>query len=742
MRPKQLYVFGFLMAFFSLNTYAEVEEEITVVGTRTERSINDLASTVNVISSERIEEELSRDIADLIRFEPGVSVGGTGSRFGLSGFSIRGIGENRVLTLVDGIRIPDEYSFGGFMDSRRDFVDIDSLNRVEIARGPVSSLWGSDALGGVVSFTTKSARNLIKDSENTHASAKIGYSSVDSSTVGTLTVAAANETFAGMLIYTRRDAEETENAGGNSAFGAARDEPDAQEIESNNFLAKLSWLPSEGHELTLSVDYLENETDTNIFSDAGTSVRGVRINERLTNDEKERTRYSLSYQFDGEFPLASQVRASVYHQESESVQFLAESRTPPPFIANQTRTRQSTFNQEIDGITIQATKQLEIGDSDQTITYGMDYYETTVETLRDGLLLDAAGAVVPERGIVPFPTRGFPTTEVENLAFFIQDEIALLDGKLLLTPGVRFDDFEANPEGDAIYLDPGQGNPEPSSFDDSEVSSKFGALYRFNGSLSAFAVYSEGFRAPPFDDVNVGFTNFAGGYTTLPNPDLESETSESWELGLRLSGDYYSASFAVFTNEYENFIESFAAVGFDPFRGLLLFQSQNIGEAEIDGAELKLDANLEGIGFDNFFFKAAVAYAEGENSEDDTPLDSIEPLTAVLGLSYDAPNGKWGTNLVWTLVKNKDSSDIENPCVPGVPFNGRNPCRLSTAGYGILDLMAFYKVNENLEINAGVYNLTDKEYIRWIDTGSIGSDSARRFTQPGINGSISVRFAL
>ena len=160
MRPKQLYVFGFLMAFFSLNTYAEVEEEITVVGTRTERSINDLASTVNVISSERIEEELSRDIADLIRFEPGVSVGGTGSRFGLSGFSIRGIGENRVLTLVDGIRIPDEYSFGGFMDSRRDFVDIDSLNRVEIARGPVSALWGSDALGGVVSFTTKSAKTL------------------------------------------------------------------------------------------------------------------------------------------------------------------------------------------------------------------------------------------------------------------------------------------------------------------------------------------------------------------------------------------------------------------------------------------------------------------------------------------------------------------------------------------------------------------------------------------------------
>ena len=117
-----IYVFFLLMASLSFNGFAEVEEEVTVVGTRTERSINDLASTVNVISSDRIEEELSRDIADLVRFEPGVSVGGTGSRFGLSGFSIRGIGGNRVLTMVDGIRIPAEYSFGGFMDARRDFV--------------------------------------------------------------------------------------------------------------------------------------------------------------------------------------------------------------------------------------------------------------------------------------------------------------------------------------------------------------------------------------------------------------------------------------------------------------------------------------------------------------------------------------------------------------------------------------------------------------------------------------------
>ena len=85
-------------------------EELTVVASRVETSVNDLTSTVNIIDSERLQRELARDIKDVIRFEPGVVVGGTGSRFGLDGFNIRGIGGNRVLTMVDGIRVPDEFS--------------------------------------------------------------------------------------------------------------------------------------------------------------------------------------------------------------------------------------------------------------------------------------------------------------------------------------------------------------------------------------------------------------------------------------------------------------------------------------------------------------------------------------------------------------------------------------------------------------------------------------------------------
>lgn len=138
-------------------------DTITVIATRTERALSEVAATVSITTAEDMERELTRDIADLVRFEPGVSVGGTGSRFGLGGFTIRGIGGNRVLTLVDGVRVPDEFSFGPFLGSRRDFVDIDSLSRAEIARGPISSLYGSDALGGVVALTTKGPRDYLDE---------------------------------------------------------------------------------------------------------------------------------------------------------------------------------------------------------------------------------------------------------------------------------------------------------------------------------------------------------------------------------------------------------------------------------------------------------------------------------------------------------------------------------------------------------------------------------------------------
>jgi hemoglobin/transferrin/lactoferrin receptor protein len=711
-------------------------DTITVVGTRTERAISDVAATVSVITEEDIAEQVARDIADLVRFEPGVTVAGTGSRFGLGGFNIRGIGGNRVLTLVDGVRVAEEFSFGPFLSARRDFIDVDSLERAEIARGPISSLYGSDALGGVVALTTLGPRDYVGADDGLYGGFRGGWSSADDSMVSRLTVATGNERLAGMVAWTRREGQETETAGSVGGFGSERELADPQDIETNNFMGKVSWVPADGHELTASIDVFDNQTDTRIFSDYGEVVRGTLVERRDAFDERERTRFSLAYDYSGDTWFADDVMATVYTQTSETRQVTTEDRIAPGGVP-QSRERLSLFEQDIDGGFVQLGKGFETGPASHYVTWGVDYFETANQSIRDGGTFAADGTPVFE--FFPFPTRDFPITDVEQLAFFLQDEISFLDGRLLLSPGLRYDRFEADARSDLVYETGNPGQPTPEDYADSELTTRLGAVFHFNETWSVYGRYSEGFRAPPYDDVNIGFTNFIGGYKSISNPNLESERSEGYEAGLRVGGRLGVLNLAVFTNDYENFIESraiapqfLATGGIDPADGLLTLQSVNRQNVEISGAEVSGSLDLGGVSdwLTGMSMRFAVAYAEGEDAQG-VPVNTIEPLTGVFGLGYDAIGGRWGAELILTAVDGKDEDDIDP-----------SQQRLPTAGYGIVDLLAHYTFTDRIRLNVGLFNLTDRTYIRWADTQSIGNDAPARFTQPGFNVGVNLRVEL
>ncbi|MCY4156194.1 MAG: TonB-dependent hemoglobin/transferrin/lactoferrin family receptor [Gammaproteobacteria bacterium] len=702
-------------------------ETITVVATRTERALEELAATVSVKTAEEMERELAQDIADLVRFEPGVSVGGTGSRFGLNGFNIRGIGGNRVLTLVDGVRVAEEFSFGPFLSARRDFVDIDSLSRVEIARGPISSLYGSDALGGVVALSTKQPADYLDRGDSFSGSFKGSYSGADEGVAGTISLAGGSGPVSGLLVYTRRDGHATDNAGAADGFGPTRELPDPQSISNENLTAKLVLAPSDRHKFTVSGDIFSNDSDTRILSDYETVTFGTTVNKRDANDSRDRTRWSLGYRYSGQLPVADTAQVTVYQQDSETVQRTAEDRATRAR-AFHTRRRDSYHEQEIRGAWIQLDKSLDFGGVDHFLTYGADYYVTENASLRDGGTVDASGAPVRER--FSYPTRDFPITEVAQAALFAQDEIAFMGGDLLISPGIRWDRFEAEAMADAVYLNGNPGSATPENYEDSQFTAKLGAVYSIADSLSVYGRYSEGFRAPPYDDVNVGFTNFLGGYKTIASPGLESERSEGLEIGLRFKAARGYAEIAVFRNDYENFIESLALApqflrtgGVDPADGLRTFQSVNRDRVEIQGWEIRGSLALG----PRWSLRAAAAGASGEDLGNGEPLNGIEPLNVVLGLGYAAPGDRWGADLVWTLVERKDAENIDS-----------NDPRPETAGYGILDLMAYARFGERVQLSAGLFNLADKAYVRWADTGGIGDDAFARFTQPGLNASVTL----
>ncbi|MEM6484911.1 MAG: TonB-dependent hemoglobin/transferrin/lactoferrin family receptor [Pseudomonadota bacterium] len=708
-------------------------ETVTVVSTRTERTLGEVEATISVYDQEDIERMLVRDIQDLVRYEPGVSVGGTGSRFGLDGFTIRGIGGNRVLTLIDGIRAPEEFSFGPFLESRRDFVDVDTISRIEIARGPVSTLYGSDALGGVVAITTRAPNEYVGDDDNTYADLKTGYSSEDNSFIGTFNGAYGTDKLAGLLTYTYRTGEETETTGDVGGTGPMRSVADPQDVDTQTLNFKLAWSPVEGHNLILALEDFNSEVDTTLLSDFGTFSRGTLINRRLAEDQRDRERYSLTYRFKGDGFVDSAL-ATLYQQESEARQLTFEDRLAagvPEF-----RNRDSFFAQEIRGMFAQASSEFALGPSQHTLTYGFDIYQTDSENTRDGGTVDASGAEIRE--FLPLPVRDFPKTEVENRALFLQDEIVILDGRLRVTPGLRFDDYEAKTEADDLYILGNPGVAAPVDFDDSELTLKLGALYSFTDSLSVWGRYSEGFRAPPYDDVNLGFSNFIGGYKTISAPGLESETSEGFEVGLRFENDAGSFQLAVFDTLYDNFIlaQSLAPQflqfgGIDPSDGLLTFQAINLDEVEIRGVELRglLSLGSLNTALSDFYLEGAFAYAEGEE-DDGTPIDTVDPRNAVVGLRWMPTSLPLEGELVWTWSDEKDRDDIALES------------RFASDSYNILDLLVHYEFNDHIQLDAGVFNLLDEEYIRWADTLPIGGDAPERFSRPGRNFSVTVRLTL
>jgi hemoglobin/transferrin/lactoferrin receptor protein len=270
--------------------------EVTVTATKAPRALIDVPATVGVIDVERIERELSSDIKDLVRYEPGVSVRNAQSRFGLTDFNIRGIEGNRVLLEVDNVRLPDAFAIGSFSNATRDGVDVDLLKRVEIVRGSSSSLYGSNAIGGVVAFTTRDPADLLRDNAAFGGQVKLGYGEEDDGYVGSTAIAARNAVWSGLLAYTRRETGSLQNQGTNDALDASRTRANPQDSYTDSVLAKLLWEPEAGHTLRLTVE----QSRTDVFADvisARTASAALTVLQLLGNDEQQRSRVGVEHEF-------------------------------------------------------------------------------------------------------------------------------------------------------------------------------------------------------------------------------------------------------------------------------------------------------------------------------------------------------------------------------------------------------------------------------------------------------------
>ncbi|MBV1689420.1 TonB-dependent hemoglobin/transferrin/lactoferrin family receptor [Novosphingobium sp. G106] len=713
--------------------WAELLNQITVSATRTPVRIEDVPATISVKSDEQIADEMVSDIKDLVRFEPGVSVRQSPSRFGAalgvtgrdgaSSFNIRGLDGNRVLIQVDGVRVPDGFEFGAQAAGRGAYVDLGLVKSVEILRGPASALYGSDGLAGAVSFTTTDPSDLLKDG-NVAGRFRAGYDSADEEFSETAILAARGGAISGMIAYTRRDGHELDNQGTVDVPNSNRTTPNPQDTQSDAVLGKLVIDTGASSRLRLTGEYEKNVVDTNVLSGvapvagASTSVIGLKA-----HDTVERKRAAVDWRYEGEGGIDF-IQLTAYWQQGNNRQFIAEDRNTAA-----DRTRINTFDNRVIGGAADFRAKLETGAIKHEFAWGVDGSVTRQKGLRDGTVPTAPDV---------FPTRAFPITDYTLAGGYVTDRILIGGETLALYPALRFDYYKLSPQKDPLLP-----TFAAAKQDGSRLSPKIGAMVKLGGGFSLFANYAQGFKAPAPSQVNQFFENPTspqGAYRTITNPNLKPETSETIEGGVRLSSDHVFLSVTGFSGRYKNFISQEQISGTGTVANPIIFQYVNLAKVKIKGLEGKLDLTA-GNGLTG---QLAISYAKGTTTRGtvQSPLSSIDPLKLIAGIGYREREGRFGGQLIMTHSAQKAARDaVANAYRPGA--------------FTILDATAFVKPIENLTLRTGLFNITDAKYAWWSDvrgvslvaatlpaTGFVDPPVADAYTQPGRNVSVSLSYSF
>ncbi|EPM8292296.1 TonB-dependent hemoglobin/transferrin/lactoferrin family receptor [Vibrio vulnificus] len=692
-------------------------DEVVVSATRTEQSKQDVSSSIETVSSDDIDAQLAKNLHDALIYTPGVNVT-TSSRFGISGFNIRGMEGSRVKVVVDGVSQVTPFNPGANVQAiYPNTVELDTLTSIEINKGASSTLYGSDALGGTVVLRTKQPADVLDEGDGTHFGIKSSYFSADTQFKNTLTWAMRKGIFETIVIGTYADGHELQTYSDDADIdGPMRGTANPADKKLSNILAKAFVDIGDHNRVGVVYEQYKHEyNEDNRFGNYTLSfgpMPYITYTNSRNNDEATRRRIGLSHDFNGNAAIFDSSHTTLNYQVSESINgnFAHIFGHSPNVGYSGNRTRERVAKEETLQFDTQFDKLLVLDGSTHEITYGLNFQHTdfslnNVDYFHDNNTSKPAKTTVPN------------AKTVKN-GVFIQDNAFLLDESLVVNAGVRYDSFETTPEYSATETTKRDKNSSDA------FTGKIGAVYHYNANISNFAQVSQGFKAPTVEQL---YYKYNTGADFVPNPDLKAERSTSYETGLRAKNSWARIELVGFINQYKDFIDEQDLERIDPNKKR--FTIVNRDRVEIKGLEFSSDILLdEAINAPKgLYSKLSIAYAKGKDKETGNALDSVAPLTTVIGLGYDNHNRSFGGIANVTLVDRKDDWSDEDT--------------FDSAGYGVMDIAAYYKPIADLTLRAGINNVFDKEYWTYQDVRDITSTNNKdMFSQPGRNWAVSVDY--
>jgi hemoglobin/transferrin/lactoferrin receptor protein len=698
---------------------ASTLREVVVSGSRSERAIEDVPASIDVITGEDLDPARVQDIRDLVREVPNMSVrrapqrfgGVTGStgRDGNAGFNLRGLEGNRVLLTVDGIRVPRELSSGVFGSASfgRDYYDLGLISRVEIVRGANSALYGSDGLAGMVAMFTTEPKDLLQPGKTFGGRVGLKADSEDDSRgVGVTLVGAPNDTLQWLGSVQVGRSGELDNQGTNESLNSTRTAPNPQKDKNVSLLGKVVLTPGAGQRHTVTLEHVDKSGEVEAYTARATSM-GVTTQDVDGTTDMERTRLSWDGRFKVNSAWADELRATVGYQQAESQEVSTERRSAAPTY----RVRDVSYTEKLWQGVLQAEKARSLGaDWGQKLVYGMDVSVAKMDNIVTGV-----GAPAYES----YPLKRFPPTSETNTALFVQSEFA--SERWSIIPALRYDRFDLKAKGSPLYP------LQPASLSDSALSPKLGAIFRPGAELNLFANLAAGFKAPSALQLNNYFQNTLASYRTIPNPNLKPESSRTLELGARDKVGPVQWEAAVFTGRYKDFIEELVVVGGQAGNPLnpLTYQAVNRGQVRLSGFELKGKFAL-GPATD---LRLAYGQTKGKDTRLGAPLNTVNPARLLLGV--DQRVGDWKLGAVVAHTMKKSTSDIKYANLA----NQFAPPSSTT-----LDLRASWQVSKATRLSAAIHNVTDRKYWEWTNVVGVAANSPvlDAYTAPGRSFSVAL----
>lgn len=649
-------------------------DPVTVVATKTPEKTSDALAAVSSVRQEQIDQFMPNRLSDIFRGMPGVWMSERGDD-PATAINIRGLQDfGRVNVLIDGAR--QNFQRSGHNANGMFYLEPEILSGVDVVRGPVANIYGSGAIGGVVSFQTKDVDDVLKPGQRFGALMH-GQMGSFASGLGSTFLAARSQYVDVFGGYVGRKSDNYSTGEHGSPYPSVPADGASVRHTYNDTrtgIGKATFKPAQGHEVKISgiaydsyyrAPWLANTNTTSSAYD--THV----INNTITGS------YKYARPEDRIFDYA----LTTYWNESKTDQ----TNTQPAASVGRTR----SFAIDTKGFDLNNTSRFDTGPVRHALTYGGDYFKDDVN------VVDA------------FSTADLFTPNGQRT---VSGAFAQLRSNystwLEVITGVRYDQYNLS------------GGKTSTSGD--RISPKATVGITPVRWFTVYGTYAEGYRAPAVTETlvtgNHPATGFpvsfncpdgsVGGFCFLPNPNLRPEVGKTKEVGVNIredniftQGDRVRLKANLFRNDVADFIEG-VSFGPQPSPGFFqFFQYQNIANARLEGVEWEgtYDAGVWFIGLSGHRIR-------GKNVDTGGPLRTTPPdmvATTVGGRFFD----RRLTALVrWQSVAGKNVEDVPAGTV------------LRPGSTELVSFYADWKLRPNALAMFSVDNLLDKYYVRYLDS--------------------------